>query len=321
MKNTIQVQDLISNVSNESLTAELEKASSRYHFLASWIGVIFNPVFAYTDYINIHDKWKELFIIRLSISLLTLMAIFLGKKFKWPSHAVVAVPILLISLQNGYGYSLIQDKDILGHSINYMALLIGVAMFILWRLSYSLIVVALSILATAIFILMNNGLNVNDFFVNGGLLLIAVALFMIVSIKTRYNLTVKEIKARLALQASNEEIQAQAEEIKTNNENLELLVKARTHDLERKNKALEEYAWINAHKLRSPVASILGLMNILKREEVNTEARIIMNHLQASTEKLDDVISSITKTIESADDLGEPIIKEYSQLSGTAKKI
>ena len=58
---------------------------------------------------------------------------------------------------------------------------------------------------------------------------------MIVLIKTRYNLTVKEIKARLALQQSNNEIQAQAEEIKMINENLEHLVQQRTLELEKKN--------------------------------------------------------------------------------------
>ena len=42
---------------------------------------------------------------------------------------------------------------------------------------------------------------------------LVVSIFMIVLIRTRYDLTVKEIKARLALQQSNEEIQTQNEEI------------------------------------------------------------------------------------------------------------
>ncbi|MEJ0033827.1 MAG: two-component regulator propeller domain-containing protein [Bacteroidota bacterium] len=50
----------------------------------------------------------------------------------------------------------------------------------------------------------------------------------------------------------NEEILAQAEEIKAINESLEKRVAERTFELERKNKALEDYAFINAHNLRSP---------------------------------------------------------------------
>jgi len=64
--------------------------------------------------------------------------------------------------------------------------------------------------------------------------------------------------------ASNKEILAQDEQIKSINENLEMLVRDRTLDLERKNKALEETAFINGHSLRGPVASILGLISYLK---------------------------------------------------------
>jgi signal transduction histidine kinase len=144
-------------------------------------------------------------------------------------------------------------------------------------------------------------LDVNEFFLKGGLLLIASAIFMIIQIGTRYDLTVKEIKARLALKASNEEIQAQAEEIQGINDNLELLVQERTRELEKKNKALEEYAFINAHKLRAPVASILGLMNLMDKQELTPDTRHIADHLQDSTRKLDEIVSSITKAIERGD--------------------
>lgn len=104
------------------------------------------------------------------------------------------------------------------------------------------------------------------------------------------------------IQAQNEEIQAQAEEIQGINENLEMLVKQRTAELEKKNKALEEYAFINAHKLRGPVASILGLLNLLAKPDTKEdEAMVIRQHLHHSAEKLDAVVRSITKAIENAD--------------------
>lgn len=103
------------------------------------------------------------------------------------------------------------------------------------------------------------------------------------------------------IQAQNEEILAQAEEIQGINENLEMLVKQRTAELEKKNKALEEYAFINAHKLRSPVASILGLLNLLSKNDLKEDAKVIRDHLQSSANQLDEVVSSITKAIEKAD--------------------
>jgi ligand-binding sensor domain-containing protein len=105
------------------------------------------------------------------------------------------------------------------------------------------------------------------------------------------------------IQAQNEEIMAQAEEIKGINENLEALVMQRTAELEKKNLALEEYAFINAHKLRSPVASILGLVHLISKTKLDPEAKEINEHLQQSAEELDKVVSSITKAIERGDKL------------------
>jgi ligand-binding sensor domain-containing protein len=100
------------------------------------------------------------------------------------------------------------------------------------------------------------------------------------------------------IQAQNEEIMAQAEEIKGINENLEQLVFERTNELERKNRALEEYAFINAHKLRSPVASILGLINLISKTSLDEEGREINKRLHQSAEELDEIVRSITKAIE-----------------------
>jgi ligand-binding sensor domain-containing protein len=103
----------------------------------------------------------------------------------------------------------------------------------------------------------------------------------------------------------NEEIQAQAEEINGINENLEQLVQERTAQVLKKSKALEEYSFINAHKLRAPVASVLGLINLLEKTELNSEAQEINEHLKRSAGELDSIVYSITKAIEKGiDDRG-----------------
>ncbi len=103
------------------------------------------------------------------------------------------------------------------------------------------------------------------------------------------------------IQAQNEEIQSQSEQISGINENLEKLVQKRTQELEKKNKALEEYAFINAHNLRAPVASVLGLINLIKKIELNEEGKVIVQHLEESATKLDSVVNSITQAIERGD--------------------
>jgi signal transduction histidine kinase len=298
---TFTTQHLISQISPVSWKTELDKASARYHVTACWIAIIFDPIFAVTDYINIPESWQLLLIVRLSVSAVILLTLMLKNKLHLSTHAVVSVPFILISLQNAFTYRLIGQEDLLGHNLNYMALLVGAAMFVLWHWTYSVIIVVLSTIATTFFLTFNRAIEAQEFFLKGGLLLMVVAVFMIVLIQTRYTLTVREIKARLALQLSNEEIQAQAEEIQVINENLETLVKKRTEELEQKNRALEEAAFFNAHKLRSPVASILGLINLLRKTELNREGQSIMEHMADSAHKLDTIVGSIAKAIEQGD--------------------
>jgi len=103
------------------------------------------------------------------------------------------------------------------------------------------------------------------------------------------------------IQAQNEEIQAQAEEIQGINDNLELIVLARTQEIEKKNKASEEAAFIIAHELRAPVASVLGLINLISRTKLTKDARDIVKHMEDSGQKLDDVVRNISKAIERGD--------------------
>lgn len=297
----VEATTLIANVSTVSWQHEIEKISGKYHEMAAWVAILFNPLFAIVDCYNIPQHWSSLLVTRLLISAITLVTLYAGKYFKWPSFIVVLVPLVLISLQNAYTYSFITNDELLGHNLNYMALLIGAALFIVWETIFSVAIVVMSTVMTSAFIINNDTVRMPDFLVGGGLLLIMTSIFMVVLIRLRYDLTVKEIKARLALQSSYEEILAQDEEIKGINENLENIVRDRTRQLEMKNRTLEEYAFINAHQLRSPVASILGLINLMRKIEMNAEAKTVMNHLHESTEKLDRIVASISRTIESGD--------------------
>lgn len=310
MNNKLAEVPVLKEISSSAWELELEKSSSRYHLVAAWVAIIFDPLFAVTDYFNIPENWGHVFILRLCVAAITFTAVIFRRHL--PSHFLVLIPFTLISLQNAYTYSLIGSEHLLGHNLNYMALLIGAAMFAIWDWQYSVVLILISAGAASFFLTTNPSLEINQFFVKGGLLLIASAFFMMILIRTRHNLTIREIKARIALQLSNEairaqneeiknqnqEIQAQGEEIRGINENLENLVRSRTAELEKKNKALEEYAFINAHKLRSPVASILGLINLLNKMPSNEENKPVMEHLQVSAEKLDEIVSSITKAIQ-----------------------
>lgn len=63
------------------------------------------------------------------------------------------------------------------------------------------------------------------------------------------------------------ELMNQREEIRSIKENLELLIKERTFELEAKTKKLEKYAYDNAHHVRKPISNILGLLSVIENEK------------------------------------------------------
>jgi ligand-binding sensor domain-containing protein len=116
------------------------------------------------------------------------------------------------------------------------------------------------------------------------------------------NLLEEKVEERTQeIQKKNEEIQSQAEEIRGINENLEMMVRERTFELEKKNRALEESAFIIAHELRAPVASILGLINLISKTKLDEEGRTIVKHMEDSAERLNSIVRTITKAIERGD--------------------
>jgi tetratricopeptide (TPR) repeat protein len=115
------------------------------------------------------------------------------------------------------------------------------------------------------------------------------------------------------LQEKNAEIHAQKEAIEVQaaalrklnealqelNKNLENRIEERSRQLLLQNQKLAEYTFINAHKLRAPVASILGLISLFQQVEPH-EREAILHHLKTCGDQLDSIIREISRTLEAA---------------------
>lgn len=75
----------------------------------------------------------------------------------------------------------------------------------------------------------------------------------------------------LLLSASMSELATAQNELKKLNENLEEKVEERTKELTKRNTELDSFVYSVSHDLRSPIASILGLLNLAKNDK--SEAR------------------------------------------------
>ena len=116
----------------------------------------------------------------------------------------------------------------------------------------------------------------------------------------------KEIvgQQRLLLQLRNEELsEANKELIHLNkqirelNDFLEKSVVDRTRELTDRNKTLSDYAFMNAHLLRSPVSRIKGLINLFQITSDLEEKKKVQEILSQSAEDLDQVVHSINKKL------------------------
>lgn len=82
------------------------------------------------------------------------------------------------------------------------------------------------------------------------------------------------------------------------NKSLESRIQERTQQLIRQNEKLAEYAHANAHQLRAPVVSILGLLNLLERVQLQTEDMVLITHLQNCGKELDNITRTINRNLE-----------------------
>ena len=101
------------------------------------------------------------------------------------------------------------------------------------------------------------------------------------------------------LAEQNRKLEAANKIIESNNETLEQEVEKRTNELVEHNHQLEQFAFISAHNLRSPVARILGLGEVLKLQNLNQEEREnIFNKLIFTTTELDRVVKDLNKILD-----------------------
>lgn len=90
-------------------------------------------------------------------------------------------------------------------------------------------------------------------------------------------------KANTAIQKQNDVLEEQVEE--------------RTRQLQLQNKQLKQYAYFNAHKVRGPLARILGLLNLMQMEtDLELRSKVI-DRLQESGAEMDQVLTEINEVL------------------------
>lgn len=104
----------------------------------------------------------------------------------------------------------------------------------------------------------------------------------------------------------NEQLSLMNQQLAQTNEGLEEAVRQRTAELEKQNRQLTEYAFINSHLLRAPLARVLGLLQLIQLEDLPVRDKQLVEALFTSANELDTLVRNISEMLYS----GNPISRE-----------
>lgn len=138
---------------------------------------------------------------------------FFRKKLKLRIHICLFILALGLTIQNAYMWSVMDFEHFQQHTLAYIVMYIGMGMLVLWKDIYSWIIIAAFVISNFLFYALHSKLAAGEYLIAGALLVFTVALFSVFMIRSRYRLTLNEIKSRLALEKSKEEVEEKNKEI------------------------------------------------------------------------------------------------------------
>lgn len=196
------------NINVRSLDWKTEMTSKimKYHVIGCWLAVIINTLWIIADYYTVPVNWKLFAGIDLAASLTIALAVLLRKHLKIKPKILGLIPMITISLSTAFVYNQIDLESFQKTSFAYATVFIGGGMILLWDVTYSIIVVAISVVANIFLFSKLSPLSIEEFLLNGGILVFSVSIFMIISVQIRYLLVKKDISSTLALKRSQDQL-------------------------------------------------------------------------------------------------------------------
>ena len=107
------------------------------------------------------------------------------------------------------------------------------------------------------------------------------------------------IKLNQEIETQSEELKQVNEEVRVVNENLERLVNERTKTIQNQKERLLEFTLMNSHKIRGPLATILGLLNLLNDNHTSEkDKQNYLNQINITANKMDGIIHDVNRQLD-----------------------
>jgi signal transduction histidine kinase len=105
------------------------------------------------------------------------------------------------------------------------------------------------------------------------------------------------------IERQNEELKNQQAQLNELNKHLGDLVDQKTRNIKLQNEMLIRYSYTNAHKVRGPVARILGLIQVSKMDS-NLDYTWFFNKVESETKTIDEIVKGIARELDNT--VGDP---------------
>lgn len=135
-----------------------------------------------------------------------------------------------------------------------------------------------------------------DFLVNALMLILIVVHLKIrfFSYRSSVSRTNEELtRVTETLDSQTNQLRKQQLELDSLRNNLESMVAERIQEVRAKSAVLKEYAFVNAHHVRAPLARVLGLIYLIELENGHAGAPERLNRIKAEARRMDAIIQQI----------------------------
>ncbi len=243
--------------------------------------------------------------------LLILFSILVALAFRFKDPiALLQVPFVLI-LFVGIGYFWVASGGMRGGSIGYISIVVLITIILVPKPIFNYLAAGAFFIMQLFFVLLevfdpelfDQPKNLNLGFFPPTFLIInafaggMIALLRYLMDKERQriieNNSLLEAKNK-EIELKNQELEDQRFEIQRINQSLERRVRERTNEIVAQKQQIEEFTYLNAHKLRGAITRIVGLATLQKDESSESENDKLRDMIDQSAREADEVLKEIT---------------------------
>jgi signal transduction histidine kinase len=273
------------NIDQSELNSELMAKGKYYANVVHWSLIFSLPIFWLLDYIFLPHDWVNLLFIRLIVAIFTYVVYLFGSKSKWPYYKTATVFGGINMILNGGICAIVSPTHMLPYFLLFGIVVLLFNITIYWRPVYSILQLALGLIALVIcFEIFNKTDGYDTIVINGGGAFFVIAFFSCLITYNRYLLITRETEKSILIDNANNQLIEQSEKI--------IEQKRQIEGINKKLQKLSDYRYntlnMMMHDFGNFTGSIQMSLDMLKNTSSNltSEQKEILSYIGVGNDKL-----------------------------------